>query len=77
MYGTEWCPHCQNQKKQFGTSFSKVSYIDCDKQKVQCEVAKIEWYPTWIYKWTQYQWEQELSKLAEITACSLPQPAAQ
>lgn len=72
MYGTEWCPHCQNQKRQFWSAFAKVAYIDCDAQKVQCEVAKIQWYPTWVFQWQQYQWEQPLSELAKITSCELP-----
>ena len=28
MYGTEWCPHCQDQKRAFGTSFKYVQYIN-------------------------------------------------
>ena len=29
MYGTEWCSHCQNQKKTFGKSFKYVDFVDC------------------------------------------------
>jgi len=28
-YGAYWCPHCQKQKKDFGNSFRKITYIEC------------------------------------------------
>ena len=28
MYGTEWCSHCQNQKKSFGKSFEYIDNLD-------------------------------------------------
>ena len=36
MYGTEWCSHCQNQKKLFGKSFKYINYIDCDRKSEIC-----------------------------------------
>ena len=39
MYGTERCPHCKDQKAAFGEAFAKVTYVDCDKQSLQCETA--------------------------------------
>jgi hypothetical protein len=33
MYGTDWCPHCKNQKKLFGSSFDKVDYINCERNQ--------------------------------------------
>lgn len=77
MYGTNWCPHCQNMKKMFGTAFAKINFIDCDAQKVQCDVAKIEGYPTWVFNGTQYQGEKTLAELAGITSCELPKTANQ
>lgn len=49
FYGTEWCPHCKEQKKLFGEAFAQVNYVDCDKNKVACDSAKIKWYPTWVF----------------------------
>lgn len=72
MYGTERCPHCQNQKKLLWTAFAKINYIDCDLQKVQCDVAKIVWYPTWIFNGTQYQGEKSLADLSALTSCEIP-----
>lgn len=72
MYGTERCPHCQKMKAMFGTAFAKVTYIDCDKQKVQCDAAKVAWYPTFMINGQSYPGEQTLEKLAELTKCELP-----
>ena len=72
MYGTERCTHCQNQKKLFWTAFSKINFIDCDAQKVQCDVAKIEWFPTRIFNGKQYEWGKSLGELSAITSCALP-----
>lgn len=54
MYGAYWCPHCQDQKKLFGDSFSKVTYVECaipgDSSGVTkaCKDAGIDGYPTWV-----------------------------
>src|SRR5262249_35158147 len=29
MYGAYWCPHCMEQKSYFGTSASRLPYIEC------------------------------------------------
>ncbi len=49
FYGTEWCPHCKDQKKLFGEAFAQVNYVDCDKTKVACDSAGVKWYPTWVF----------------------------
>jgi glutaredoxin len=49
MYGTERCPHCKEQKKLFGSAFSTIEYIDCDKEKVKCQLAGVQSIPTWIF----------------------------
>jgi glutaredoxin len=55
LYGAEWCPHCQNQKKTLGDGTWEAVYKECvvpgrrqlDKA---CEDAKIESFPTWVFK---------------------------
>ena len=37
MYGAYWCPHCQAQKKLFGSSFKYVNYVECTKDIKKCE----------------------------------------
>ena len=31
MYGTDWCPHCQNQKALLGDSFDYITSRACSK----------------------------------------------
>jgi len=71
MYGTEWCSHCQNQKKAFRDSFKYIDFVDCDKQKSVCGEAGIEGYPTWKINGQNYPGEKELDALASLSGCSL------
>jgi len=71
IYGTEWCPHCKNQKEMFGNSFQYVDYIDCDKNKDECNEAGIEGYPTWIINGEKYPGERSLNSLSSLTDCPL------
>jgi glutaredoxin len=72
MYGTEWCSHCQNQKKAFGKeSFKYINYIDCDKNSEECLKNGIKGYPTWIINGEKYSGEQPLARLASLTDCKL------
>ena len=71
MYGTDWCPHCQNQKKLFGSSFKYIDYINCDKKQETCLIEGVEGYPTWKINEESYQGEQTLENLAQITGCEL------
>lgn len=78
MFGAYWCPHCQNQKKQFGKSFSKVTYIECaqpgnpNAQVKECVDAKISGYPTWEFAdGSRVEGEMSLEALAEKTGCQL------
>ena len=69
MYGTEWCPHCQNQKKLFDSSFQYINYVDCDKYRNQCISAGVEGYPTWVINGTNYPGEQNIYDLATRSGC--------
>ncbi|MEM4359635.1 MAG: thioredoxin family protein [Candidatus Bilamarchaeaceae archaeon] len=71
MYGADWCPHCQNQKRIFGDSFRYINYINCEKNYTTCVSAKIEGIPTWIIDGRRYTGEQSLQALANITGCNL------
>lgn len=73
MYGAVWCPHCQNQKKEFGTAFKYVNYIECPDNIKLCTDKGVTGYPTWITGDGQkLVGEQSLEKLAEVTKCQLP-----
>ncbi len=69
MYGTEWCPHCKNQKEMFGNSFSLIDYVDCDRYKNECIGAGVEGYPTWKINGSNYAGTQNLYTLAEKSGC--------
>ena len=71
MYGTEWCSHCQNQKKEFDSSFQYVNYVDCDKDREKCTEAEIRGYPTWRINGENYPGEQRLERLAVLSGCEL------
>jgi len=67
MYGTEWCPHCKNQKNLFGNSFRYINYIDCDKNRNECSIAGITGYPTWNINEQNYPGEQSIERLAQLS----------
>ncbi|MFC2136064.1 hypothetical protein ACFLTH_15725 [Bacteroidota bacterium] len=71
MYGTEWCSHCQNQKKEFGKSFKYVDFVDCDRNRDACLIAGVEGYPTWKINGELYSGEQSLERLALLSGCEL------
>ena len=79
FYGAFWCPHCQAQKKMFGSAKKYLPYIECSTPDGQsqlpvCTEKKVEGYPTWIFKdGSRLTGEIPLATLAEKTQCSLPQ----
>jgi len=82
FYGAFWCPHCQAQKKLFGTSQKLLPYVECStpdgrNQTPFCLEKKIGSYPTWEFAdGSRLDGEIPLAQLAEKTSCqsSLPQP---
>ena len=71
MYGTEWCPHCKNQKVMFGSAFQYVNYIDCDLHRDACIKAGVEGFPTWVINDDLYPGEQPIARLAALSGCEL------
>jgi len=73
MYGADWCPHCQNEKKAFGSSFKFIPYVECPKDPKRCLAAGISGYPTWIFPDNKkFEGEQGLEKLSKESGCPLP-----
>ncbi|HWY55191.1 MAG TPA: hypothetical protein VNZ03_12055 [Terriglobales bacterium] len=78
MYGAFWCPHCEEQKEKFGSSFQYAPYIECGIKGSQaiapvCTQAGIKRFPTWIFAdGTRVEGEHELDFLGEQTGCNLP-----
>lgn len=78
MYGAYWCPHCQEQKKLFGSSWDNVAYVECatpgsNQQTSACNAAGIKSYPTWIFgDGKQISGVLALEQLGTFTNCQLP-----
>ncbi len=79
FYGAFWCPHCQAEKKLFGTSQKLLPYVECstpdgNAQTQICIDKGIKSYPTWEFAdMSRLTGEIPLTQLAEKTSCVLPQ----
>jgi hypothetical protein len=72
MYGAYWCPHCQNTKKAFGTSFKYVPYVECTIETKKCTELSINGYPTWTFAdSSRVEGEMSLQDLSQKSGCSL------
>lgn len=78
MYGAYWCPHCQEQKKLFGSSWDKVNYVECSLpnaagQTQECIEKGISGYPVWEFAdGKRLSGVLGLDQLASFTSCELP-----
>ena len=78
FYGAFWCPHCQAQKKMFGSSVKLLPYVECSTpdgsaQTKECKEKGIDGYPTWEFSdGSRLSGEIPLEQLAEKTSCPLP-----
>ena len=75
FYGASWCAHCQEQKRLFGASASRLPYIECSPggqgtpQSAACTAVGIQRYPTWVINGQSYAGEVlSLAQLASFTA---------
>ncbi len=74
MYGADWCPHCQSEKKAFGDSFQYVPYIECPDEPKLCTGLGIKGFPTWIFAdGRRFEGELGLKKLSLESGCPLPE----
>lgn len=78
FYGAFWCPHCQKQKKLFGSSQKLLPYVECSTadargQTQACIDKGVSSYPTWEFAdGSRLNGEISLEQLAEKTSCELP-----
>lgn len=79
FYGAFWCPHCQEQKKMFGTASKLLPYVECSmpdgKTRMPiCTEKNIESFPTWDFKdGSRETGVLPLETLVEKTGCTLPE----
>jgi len=85
FWGAFWCPHCQDQKKEFGKSAKLLPYNECSTansqgQLAECTDAGIQSYPTWDFvKGTTTERVAgvlSFEKLSEYTGCPVPELAS-
>jgi hypothetical protein len=78
MYGAYWCPHCAEQKEEFGKSFQYVNYVECAikgsrEMTAACKAAGVQHYPTWQFgAGPLVEGKFPLQELSDKTGCSLP-----
>ncbi|MBI5139737.1 hypothetical protein HZA26_03970 [Candidatus Nomurabacteria bacterium] len=81
FYGAFWCPHCQAQKKMFGSSAKDLPYVECSTLDAKgttqvCKDKNITGYPTWEFAdGSRLGGEVSLTDLAAKTSCTLPEGA--
>lgn len=77
MYGAFWCPHCNDQKEAFGSSWKQVTYIECStpdgkSQLPVCAAAGIQGYPTWVFAdGSELPGQASFGQLSARTGCPL------
>src|SRR5579863_2687708 len=83
FYGAYWCPHCHNQKNEFGDAAQYLPYVECSLpdgsgQTQICIDNDIKNYPTWVFPdGSRLVGETPIATLSEKTGCPLPSSSAQ
>jgi uncharacterized membrane protein len=78
FYGAFWCPHCDEQKEMFGSSASRLPYIECSPggrnapQARICRDAGIQSYPTWVINGKRHAGVLSTGELAEYAGFKEP-----
>jgi hypothetical protein len=78
MYGLYWCPHCIEQKQEFGKAFRFVPYVECaikgsPEVTPECKVAGVKLFPSWQFDANPpKEGVLSLGELSEKTGCALP-----
>jgi len=79
MYGLYWCPHCADQKREFGSSFRYVPYVECASENdpheltPACKAAGVKLFPSWQFGADPpKEGVLTLHELSQKSGCSLP-----
>ena len=78
MYGAWWCPHCADQKQEFGRGFEYLNYVECSLPAVriiteQCKQAGIKRFPTWEFAdGSRHEGVLRFEELSQRTGCRWP-----
>ena len=83
FYGAFWCPHCAEQKSEFGDAARYLPYQECSLPNASgetpaCIAAGIKEYPTWAFPGgVRATGVQALQTISEKTGCALPSSSSQ
>ncbi|MFT4580996.1 MAG: putative membrane protein [Gammaproteobacteria bacterium] len=78
FYGAYWCPHCQQQKLVFGSSASRLPYVECSPngqkgpRATACLVQNIQNYPTWVVSGRRVERMLSAAQLASYSGFEPP-----
>ena len=79
MYGLYWCSHCADQKREFGSAFHYVPYVECASENdpheltTACKAAGVKLFPSWQFgSDPPKEGVLSLEELSQKTGCSLP-----
>lgn len=78
MYGSFLCPHCEDQKKIFGSSFRFIHYVECLDSETRkalpaCKAAEIHVTPTWTFSnGNRLVGTQPIDQLGKASGCPIP-----
>ena len=73
MYSAYWCPHCHEQKEDFGREAAdKLKVVECaedglNSQRSLCQSKKIEGFPTWEINGKLHAGVKDLKTLAGLS----------
>ena len=77
FYGAWWCPHCADQKSEFGDAAKYLPYVECSNsdtsEKQSCIDIGIKNYPTWVFPdGSSSTGVNSLANISKQTGCALP-----
>ena len=73
FYGAYWCPHCVEQKDEFGAAARRLPYVECSPngprqpQSAACNRASIQRYPTWVIAGNRIEGGLTVEELARFS----------
>ncbi|MFI5399878.1 MAG: vitamin K epoxide reductase family protein [SAR324 cluster bacterium] len=73
FYGASWCPHCQEQKAEFGPAADRLPYVECSPDGPNapfapaCVAQGVDTYPTWIFPTERHVGVLSIEELAQRT----------
>jgi hypothetical protein len=77
FYGAFWCPHCHEQKNEFGDAAQYLPYVECSTPNASgelqaCTDRGVQHYPTWTFvDGSRLEGVVSVEELSKKTGCQL------